>query len=83
MEIRTTQLGAPVSGVMADNGRGITRLIDTHGEEVGLFNELGSVYASDIAEAKVNGEWLPVLVTKAQAKQLRSAGQTVWRIVEE
>ena len=46
--IRTTQLGALVSGTMEDNLKGNTRLIHTKGSEVGMFDEYGSVYAWDI-----------------------------------
>ena len=48
MAIKTSQLGVLVSGVMMDNMKGNTRLIKTHGSEVGMFDEMGSVYATDI-----------------------------------
>ena len=34
--VKTSQLGVLVSGVMMDNLKGNTRLIKTHGSEVGL-----------------------------------------------
>lgn len=37
-----------------------TRLATVYGSEVGLFDEMGSVYAHDIAEVKQDGEWIPV-----------------------
>ena len=51
-KIRTKQLGVSVSGVMMDNLKGDTRLIKTFGSEVGLFDEIGSVYATDIIMAE-------------------------------
>ena len=66
--VRTTQLGTPVSGVMMDSLKGNTRLIETKGSEVGLFDELGSVYAYDIIAAKVDGEWVNVEHTEKQLK---------------
>ena len=46
MEVKTTQLGLPISGVMMDSyGNRSTRLIDTKGTEVGLFDEIGSIYS--------------------------------------
>ena len=68
-EIRTKQLGVSVSGIMMDNARGNTRLIKTNGSEVGLFDEIGSVYATDIIMA-VNreGVWEDVEHTDKQAK---------------
>ena len=57
-EIKTKQLGVPVSGIMMDSLKGNTRLIKTHGSEVGLFDEIGSVYATDIILAKnSDGKW--------------------------
>ena len=50
--IRTKQLGVTVSGVMMDNMKRNTRLIETFGSEVGLFDEIGSVYATDIVMAE-------------------------------
>ena len=38
MKVRTTQLGTPISGVMMDSLKGNTRLIETKGSEVGLFD---------------------------------------------
>ena len=69
MEIKTSQLGVLVSGVMMDNLKGNTRLIKTHGSEVGLFDEIGSVYATDIIAAKnSDGKWEDVEHTDKQTK---------------
>jgi len=73
-EIRTKQLGVSVSGIMMDNLRGNTRLIKTHGSEIGMFDEVGSVYATDITMA-INSEgiWEDVEHTDKQlnAKNMR------------
>ena len=76
--VRTTQLGTPVSGVMMDNSlKGNTRLIETKGSEVGLFDEMGSVYAYDIVAAEVDGEWVNVEHTEKQLK-LRATVSQMW-----
>ena len=68
-EIKTKQLGVSVSGIMMDNLKGNTRLIKTHGSEVGLFDEIGSVYATDIILVKnSNGMWEDVEHTDKQGK---------------
>ena len=68
-EIRTKQLGVSVSGVMMDNLKGNTRLIKTNGSEVGLFDEMGSVYSTDIILAKNSeGVWEEVEHTDKQSK---------------
>ena len=75
-EIKTKQLGVAVSGVMMDNLKGNTRMIKTHGSEVGLFDEIGSVYATDIILVKnSNGMWEDVEHTdkQTQAESFRSA----------
>ena len=76
-KIKSVQLGLSVSGVMADNKKGNTRLVDVKGSEVGLFDETGSVYAHDIVLAKVDGIWKFVEHTKKQLnlkRQLKSMG---------
>ena len=67
-KILSVQLGVPVSGIMMDNKKGNTRLIDVKGSEVGLFDEMGSVYAHDIVQAKIDDAWIPVTHTEAQLK---------------
>ena len=66
MKIKSVQLGVPVTGVMMDNMRGNTRLVYTHGSEVGMFNETGSVYSHDITMANVAGNWLKIKHTEKQ-----------------
>ena len=68
-KIRTKQLGVTVSGVMMDNLKGNTRLIKTNGSEVGMFDEMGSVYATDIVMAENSeGIWEDVELTDKQVK---------------
>ena len=66
MKIKTVQLGSPVTGIMMDNMKGDRRLIDTKGSEVGLFDEMGSVYSHDIVLAEVDGEWVEIEHTPKQ-----------------
>ena len=61
-EVRTTQLGTPVSGKLLESpkqGRGLKYaiLILTKGTEIGMFDESGSVYASDVREVLRDGTW--------------------------
>ena len=63
-EIKSSQLHPFIlcSGKLLESpkqGRGIrkTILIDSKGSELGLFDEAGSVYSSQIKLAKVNGNW--------------------------
>ena len=66
MKIKSVQLGVTVTGVMMDNMRGNTRLVYTHGSEVGMFNETGSVYSHDITMANVAGNWVKIKHTEKQ-----------------
>ena len=64
-EVRTTQLGPPVSGKLLESpvqGRGVKKaiLIMSNGSEVGLFDDHGSVYAKDVTEVKREGTWQQV-----------------------
>ena len=61
-EIRTTQLGSPVSGKLLESpkqGRGLKSaiLIWTKGSEIGMFDEHGSVYANQVTEVLRDGAW--------------------------
>ena len=61
-EVRTTQLGSPVSGKLLESpkqGRGLKSaiLIWTKGSEIGMFDEAGSVYATDVTEVLRDGAW--------------------------
>jgi len=75
-KIRTKQLGVIVGGIMMDNMRGNTRLIETFGSEVGLFDEIGSVYATDIVMAENSeGTWEDVEYTDKQIKSIQTREQ--------
>jgi len=61
-EVRTTQLGTPVSGKLLESpkqGRGLKSaiLIWTKGSEIGMFDEHGSVYANQVTEVLRDGAW--------------------------
>ena len=68
MKIRSIQLGVPCSGIMLDNMKGNTRLVDVKGSEVGLFDEMGSVYSHDIILVEVDGRWVEIEHTDKQKK---------------
>ena len=64
-EVRTTQLGEPVSGKLLESpkqGRGLkkTIMIQSKGSEIGMFDEAGSVYADEVSEVKRDGAWQQV-----------------------
>ena len=55
----------PVSGIVKESpivGRGIrsTLLVDVKGSEVGLFDEIGSIYTKEILKVFRDDNWLPV-----------------------
>ena len=68
MKIKVTNLGVPVTGIMLDNLKGDTRLVDVKGSEVGMFDEMGSVYSHDIALVEVDEKWVRVEHTEKQLK---------------
>ena len=70
MKIKTNQLGMLTSGKMSDSKRGNIRMIYTHGEEVGMVNEMGSVYAWNIIEVfnEDKDKWEQVEHTDKQLK---------------
>ena len=68
MELKSVQLGVPVTGIMADNLKGDRRLVHVKGTEVGLFDETGSVYSHDIVLCKVDDSWVRIEHTKKQLK---------------
>jgi|TARA_R100000789_G_scaffold27784_1_gene30824 hypothetical protein len=77
IKIKSVQLGVLVTGIMADNKKGNTRLVDVKGSEVGLFDEMGSVYSHDIILAEIDGVWKSVEHTEKQLnlkRQLKSMG---------
>ena len=51
-------------GTIADNARGNTRMAEIEG----YYTEIGSIYATDIAKAMVNGVWVSIEYTPAQIK---------------
>ena len=64
-EVRTTQLGQPISGKLLESpkqGRGLrkTILIWTKGSEIGMFDEHGSVYSHQVKQVKRDGIWQDV-----------------------
>ena len=64
-KIITKQLGTPISGELLESpkqGKGLKNivLIFSNAAEIGLFNEAGSVYASDIVKVKRQNKWEPV-----------------------
>jgi aconitase B len=61
-KILSKQLGTPISGKLLESpkqGKGLkkTILIYSNGEEVGMFSEAGSVYATDILKVNRDGTW--------------------------
>jgi hypothetical protein len=55
----------PVSGIVKESpivGRGIrsTLLVKVMGSEVGLFDEIGSIYTKEILKVFRDENWLPV-----------------------
>ena len=61
-EVLTTQLGQHVSGKLLESpkqGRGLkkTILIWTKGSDIGMFDEHGSIWATDLIEVLRQGTW--------------------------
>ena len=64
-EVKTTQLGPPVTGKLLESpvqGRGVKRtiLIMSNGSEVGAFNDHGSVYAHEVKKVKVTDFFIAI-----------------------
>ena len=78
MKIKSTQLGTPVTGIMMDNMRGDTRMVDVKGSEIGMFDEMGSVYSHDIIQVEVDGEWQDIEHTENQLKLKSQVSQMGW-----
>ena len=78
MKILSVQLGVPVSGIMMDNLKGNTRLVDVKGSEVGFFDEMGSVYAHDIILVEMNSNWVEVSHTEKQLKLKQTLSSIGW-----
>ena len=78
MKIKSTQLGTPVTGIMMDNMKGNTRMVDVKGSEIGMFDEMGSIYSHDIIQVEVDGEWKNIEHTKAQLELKSQVSQMGW-----
>ena len=79
-KILSKQLGTPISGKLLESpkqGKGLkkTILIWSNGEEVGMFSEAGSVYATDIL--KVNGS-APLATEKVDAFKSDAEHAHLW-----
>ena len=66
-KILHTHMGSqpPGSGIVMESpivGRGIrsTLLVDVKGSEVGLFDDIGSIYTTEIFRVLRDGNWYPV-----------------------
>ena len=57
--LKTKQLGSITSAIMLDSKKGTIRYADVKGSEVGLFDEMGSIYVWDIVQAQdpKTGKW--------------------------
>ena len=65
--ILSKQLGVPIKGKIMESpiqGKGVkkTILIYAYGEDIGMFNEHGSIYTTDILKVKRNDKWINVEV---------------------
>jgi len=63
--IKSNQLGTPITGKLLESpkqGKGLKKviLIWANGEEIGMFNEAGSVYARQIIAVEREGQWLAI-----------------------
>ena len=65
--ILSKQLGVTIKGKLLESprqGKGVkkTILIYAYGEDIGMFNEHGSIYITDILKVKRNDNWINVEV---------------------
>ena len=67
-KLLTNQLGVPITSILMESpkqGRGLksTILVDTKGSEIGMFDEMGSIYADNIVSAldTETDTWLTVI----------------------
>ena len=63
--ILSKQLGTPIRGRLLESpiqGKGIKKVITiyTYGEDIGMFNEHGSIPISDIVAVKKNDTWIKI-----------------------
>jgi len=72
-DMKKGQTGRTKDGVrfrIEDNKKGNIRMATVYGTDVGLFDEMGSIYTSDIATVDLpNGASEPLEQTTAQAKR--------------
>jgi hypothetical protein len=66
-QIKTNQLGLETSAILLESpkqGKGLkkTLLIDCKGSEVGLFDEIGSIYINQIKKVFKNNNWQEVII---------------------
>jgi len=78
-DMKKGQLGITKDGVrfrIEDNKKGNIRLATVYGSDVGMFDEMGSIYTSDIAYLTMpNGTTERLEKTPAQAKQSAKTAQ--------
>ena len=63
--ILSKQLGIPIKGKILESpkqGKGIKKviLIYAYGEDIGMFNEAGSIPITDIVAVKKNDTWINI-----------------------
>jgi len=63
--ILSKQLGTPIKGKLLESpkqGRGLKKviLVYAYGEDIGMFNEHGSIYISDIVAVKKDNNWINI-----------------------
>jgi|TARA_R110000796_G_C14404926_1_gene418031 hypothetical protein len=63
--ILSKQLGTPIKGKLLESpkqGRGIKKviLIYAYGEDIGMFNEHGSINISDVVAVKRDNRWINI-----------------------
>jgi len=72
-DMKKGQTGKTKDGVrfrIEDNKKGNIRTVTIYGSDVGLFDEMGSIYTSDIASLDMpDGTTEPLEQTPAQAKK--------------
>jgi len=78
----------PVSGIVMESpivGRGIrsTILVDVKGSEVGLFDEMGSIYTKEILKVFRDENWIPVTHGAYQEKMKKIREESDEEIEEE
>ena len=74
--ILSKQLGVPIKGKLLESplqGRGVKNviLIFAYGEDIGMFNEHGSIPITDILKVKRNDQWHNVEIQKWILKSIQ------------